>query len=351
MHKRTGFVLFVIFAAQLFGSGSLFADTLLLKTGQKIEGKIIKKTDTFVRIEENGIPYTYFTDEINQVIEAPADTLNPVKPTDTVNSTDPVNSTNPTNSINPVDTAEPPISASPSPAAVEADHTAGVKITDPLNPDYIEIAAVAKNCFSHNNDKDLTEFSTGATEDFKKHILPMLAKRNADMLSPAGIVDFKLVDLVLNENSGTANVSFKEEPSKRTVNLKKEADGWKIDGIERTPENALAEATLNVNTADPEYSDILKVTKNYFTHRDDKDPEQRLAGLTDEFKKVRMERLKTNTTLSEAIDNFKILNLDLKENAGTAVVLFDFNPSLRSIKVKKEAGGWKIDQISNSPGA
>lgn len=44
--------------------GSCFAETLLLKSGQKIEGKILEKTDEYVRINFAGVALTYFLNEI-----------------------------------------------------------------------------------------------------------------------------------------------------------------------------------------------------------------------------------------------------------------------------------------------
>ncbi len=40
------------------------ADTVSLKDGRKIEGKILEKTDKSVKIEANGVPMTFYTDEL-----------------------------------------------------------------------------------------------------------------------------------------------------------------------------------------------------------------------------------------------------------------------------------------------
>jgi len=43
------------------------ADTIVLKSGQKIEGKIIEKTDKHIKIDFQGVPVTYFIDEIERI--------------------------------------------------------------------------------------------------------------------------------------------------------------------------------------------------------------------------------------------------------------------------------------------
>jgi len=43
---------------------------VLLKSGKKFEGKIIDKTDEFIKLERNGIILTYYYDEIEKIEEA-----------------------------------------------------------------------------------------------------------------------------------------------------------------------------------------------------------------------------------------------------------------------------------------
>ena len=45
----------------------IFADTVVLKTGQTVEGKIIENTVGFVKIDFEGVELTYFQDEIASV--------------------------------------------------------------------------------------------------------------------------------------------------------------------------------------------------------------------------------------------------------------------------------------------
>lgn len=45
-----------------------FADTVILKNGQTIEGKIVEKTDAYVKINFEGVGLTYFKDEIEKII-------------------------------------------------------------------------------------------------------------------------------------------------------------------------------------------------------------------------------------------------------------------------------------------
>lgn len=52
----------------LLSFGVVFSDTLILKNGERIEGKIIEQEDRQVRIESNSLELIYFTDEIERVI-------------------------------------------------------------------------------------------------------------------------------------------------------------------------------------------------------------------------------------------------------------------------------------------
>jgi len=44
-----------------------FAETIILKSGRKVEGKIIKKTDKYIQIDFPGVPLTYYLDEIESI--------------------------------------------------------------------------------------------------------------------------------------------------------------------------------------------------------------------------------------------------------------------------------------------
>ncbi len=57
---------FFLFAA-LFLTIPCFSDTIFLKTGQKISGKILEKTDEKIRIEVDGVPLTYWPESIDYV--------------------------------------------------------------------------------------------------------------------------------------------------------------------------------------------------------------------------------------------------------------------------------------------
>jgi len=46
----------------------VFAETITLKSGKTVEGKLIEKTDKYVKIDFLGVPITYFTDEIEKVV-------------------------------------------------------------------------------------------------------------------------------------------------------------------------------------------------------------------------------------------------------------------------------------------
>jgi tetratricopeptide (TPR) repeat protein len=52
----------------------VFADTVILKSGKRIEGEIIEKTDEYIKLDTNGLNLTFWPDEIER-IEAEKPTL------------------------------------------------------------------------------------------------------------------------------------------------------------------------------------------------------------------------------------------------------------------------------------
>jgi len=46
---------------------SLFAETIILKSGKKIEGKIVEKTDDFIKVDLYGVPIKYYFDQIENI--------------------------------------------------------------------------------------------------------------------------------------------------------------------------------------------------------------------------------------------------------------------------------------------
>lgn len=63
MKKRIGF----LFAGLLFFSSSAFAETVLLKSGKNVEGRILERTDSHLKIELAGGPVTYFMNEVESI--------------------------------------------------------------------------------------------------------------------------------------------------------------------------------------------------------------------------------------------------------------------------------------------
>ena len=62
------FIIFFLFFALIVFSATSHAATVYLKTGQKIEGKIIEDTDGIIKIVTNGIPAVYYPDQIQKVV-------------------------------------------------------------------------------------------------------------------------------------------------------------------------------------------------------------------------------------------------------------------------------------------
>ncbi|KPK98306.1 MAG: hypothetical protein AMJ95_04925 [Omnitrophica WOR_2 bacterium SM23_72] len=53
--------------AAMFMAMNAFADTVTLKSGQEIEGRIIDRTDESVKMESFGVEVTYFMDEVDKI--------------------------------------------------------------------------------------------------------------------------------------------------------------------------------------------------------------------------------------------------------------------------------------------
>lgn len=227
MRKRSLLLIVAFFSAQIFNFTPLFAETVILKTGQKIEGKIIKKTDAFIRIEENGIPMTYFNEEIDQVIETPQ----------TVSGANPENEISKVEPANPADTKTKNTSITNTALnpTLEEDFT--------KNPEYTEIFEVVKNFFEHRNDNDLDQGLTSLAPEFKTAMLPEFLIRGKSATSRSAD-HFRIEDLEIEDDIARVIFAFKvsvkflnnEKPAVmdalKQVILKKGSDGWKITDIE-----------------------------------------------------------------------------------------------------------------------
>ena len=58
----------IVFFAGLAFYTPILADTLTLKSGQKIEGKIVEKTDQYVKIDFQGVVLEYLQEEVASII-------------------------------------------------------------------------------------------------------------------------------------------------------------------------------------------------------------------------------------------------------------------------------------------
>ena len=63
MIARTPLLLLLMLCFPVF----IFAETIVLKSGKELEGKIIKKTDEYIKIDFYGVTLTYFLDEIESI--------------------------------------------------------------------------------------------------------------------------------------------------------------------------------------------------------------------------------------------------------------------------------------------
>lgn len=78
MHKRFYFKkIFILFSLVIFWTFTYdfitsfaFAETIILKSGSKIEAKILEKTDKYIKVDFSGITLIYWLDEIDRIEEA-----------------------------------------------------------------------------------------------------------------------------------------------------------------------------------------------------------------------------------------------------------------------------------------
>ncbi len=57
-------MIFVLIGVLFLSVSSVFAETIVLKSGKTVEGKLIEKTDEYIKIDFQGVPLTYFKEEI-----------------------------------------------------------------------------------------------------------------------------------------------------------------------------------------------------------------------------------------------------------------------------------------------
>lgn len=60
----------IVLAVSLIFINHLSAETVILKSGQKVEGKITERTDKYVKINFQGVELIYYQDEIASIVES-----------------------------------------------------------------------------------------------------------------------------------------------------------------------------------------------------------------------------------------------------------------------------------------
>ena len=62
----------------LFFLGLGFSQTIILKSGQKVEGTIVEQTDKYVKLEFQGVQLVYYNDEITSIDQASPASVNAI---------------------------------------------------------------------------------------------------------------------------------------------------------------------------------------------------------------------------------------------------------------------------------
>jgi hypothetical protein len=188
------------------------AETIILKSGQKVEGRITEQTDSYVTVEVVGVPVTYYLDQIDRIEQADARSLPKVQ----------------SGSI--------------------GKQAAGGDIKS--NPEYEAIFATVKYFFENQNNpgealkgisRDFQAIKPDGTEINYDQFSKSLADKDRSAILSTG--DFQIIALKVNQNNAEAKVKFvarakdkedgqiKEFIINRKVFLQKELDEWKIVNI------------------------------------------------------------------------------------------------------------------------
>ena len=78
MGKIRSYFLGAIFCFSFLGLG--FSQTIILKSGQKVEGKIVEQTDKYVKLEFQGVELIFYSDEISSIEQTSSGGSNSVTP-------------------------------------------------------------------------------------------------------------------------------------------------------------------------------------------------------------------------------------------------------------------------------
>lgn len=70
-------LMFILVGVLLFDLNSAYAEIITLKSGETVEGELIEKTDKYIKIDFQGVPVTYFLDEIKSSDEEVTITIKP----------------------------------------------------------------------------------------------------------------------------------------------------------------------------------------------------------------------------------------------------------------------------------
>jgi hypothetical protein len=60
-------IIFVLIGGLFLSFTCSYAETIVLKSGKTVEGKLIEKTDKYIKIDFQGVPLSYFLDEVDSI--------------------------------------------------------------------------------------------------------------------------------------------------------------------------------------------------------------------------------------------------------------------------------------------
>lgn len=78
MGKIRNLIFCLIFCFSFLGLG--FSQTIILKSGQKVDGKIIEQSDKYVKFDFQGVELIFYNDEISSIEQESAAGLNTITP-------------------------------------------------------------------------------------------------------------------------------------------------------------------------------------------------------------------------------------------------------------------------------
>jgi hypothetical protein len=216
--KRIVVSYFICVGMFLLNASESSAEIIILKSGRRVEGKVVNKSQYYIDVAQQGTVETIFDDDIAKIED----------------------------SVPAVPAAAVPDAVVPDAAAPAAQKPVLPDIS-PSDPDYQQIFNICKNFFSHVLDHDIHAWSGDATAEFRAWTLSekpdrdAKTKRENPLVYTSTVKNLTVVSLKGNGNAASAVFlvlrglnNGRTVTYKMSVGLLKEGGKWKISEMHDT---------------------------------------------------------------------------------------------------------------------